>query len=182
MRAKISMIEFIKEKTAKFLVNKKIRERLFEKLSFSEAFRRSFSFLVILPDDEKQFHASMQVLRFLDENKKSFQILTRDYRVSLLPQIYRTRVIEVGIADLTKFDLPNHKFIYKLENIRFDSVMDLNLSENLFAIYIVQSLPVKVRIGFKQNGSDKNYNLQIINNEEKPENSYNNFLNCLKMF
>jgi hypothetical protein len=46
----------------------------------------------------------------------------------------------------------------------------------------MQAVPSKVRIGFKRKGSDKYYNLQIANNEEKAENSYNNYLNCLKMF
>jgi hypothetical protein len=176
------MIEFIKEKAAKFLINKKVKHNTTEEISFSTAFKRSFSFLVVLPDDEKDFHASLHVLRFLDEHKKSFQVVTRDYRVSLLPQIYRTRVIEVGIGELTKFDLPNHKLTDKLESMRYDSIIDLNRTENLFAIYILQVIPSKVRIGFKRKGSDKYYNLQIANNEEKAENSYNNFLNCLKMF
>ncbi len=176
------MIEFLKQKTAKFLVNKKLKHSKSEEISFSTAFRRSFSFLIVLPDDEKDFRASLHVLRFLDERKKSFQVLTRDYRVSLLAQIYRTRAIEVGIAELTRLDLPNHKLTAKLESMRYDAVIDLNRAENLFAIYILQTIPSKVRIGFKRKGSDKYYNLQIANNEEKPENSYNNFLNCLKMF
>lgn len=176
------MIEFLKEKTAKFLINNKAKHFSSEEISFSTAFKRSFSFLIVLPDDEKDFHASLHVLRFLDDHKKSFQVLTRDYRVSLLPQIYRSRVIEVGISELTKLDLPNTKLTSKLETLRFDSIIDLNRIENLFAIYIMQVIPSKVRIGFKRKGSDKYYNLQIANNEEKPENSYNNFLNCLKMF
>lgn len=176
------MIEYLKQKTAKFLVNKKLQHGRSENISFSAAFKRSFYFLVVLPDDEKDFHASLQVLRFLDENKKSFQVLTRDYRVSLLPQIYRTRAIEVGIAELTKLDLPNRKLTAKLESMRYDTVIDLNRSEVLFAIYILKSIPAKVRIGFKKKGSDKYYNLQLQNIEEKPEKSYNNFLNCLKMF
>lgn len=176
------MIEFLKEKTAKFIVNNKLKQGKAEEMSFSAAFRRSFSFLVVLPDDEKEFHASLHVLRFLDEHKKSFQALTRDYRVSLVPQIYRTRVIEVGISELTKLDLPNHKLTEKLESMRYDAVIDLNLTENLFAIFLLQAIPSKVRIGFKRKGSDRYYNLQIVNKEEKPEGSYNNFLTCLKMF
>jgi ADP-heptose:LPS heptosyltransferase len=109
-------------------------------------------------------------------------VLTRDYRVSLLPQIYRTRVIEVGISELTKLDLPNHKLTEKLVDMRYDAILDLNRAESLFAIYLLQAIPSKVRIGFKRKGSDKYYNLQIANNEEKAENSYNNYLNCLKMF
>lgn len=176
------MIEFFKGKTAKFLINRKLRHSKSEEISFTTAFRRSFSFLVVLPDDEIDFHASISVLRFLDDHKKSFQVLTRDYRVSLLPQIYRTRVIEVGISELTKLDLPNHKLTEKLENMRYDAVLDLNRQESLFAVFILQAIPSKVRIGFKRKGSDKYYNLQIVNSEEKAENSYNNYLNCLKMF
>lgn len=176
------MIEFLKEKTAKFLVNQKLRHSKNEEITFTTAFRRSFSFLVVMPDDEKDFHASVSVLRFLDDHKKSFQVLTRDFRVSLLPQIYRTRVIEISISDLTKLNLPHHKLITKLQENRFDAVLDLNRVESFFAIYLMQAVPSKVRIGFKRKGSDKYYNLQIANNEEKAENSYNNYLNCLKMF
>lgn len=175
-------ISYIKTKFAFFILNRKLKGKKNSEIYFSTVFLKSFSFLIILPDNDEDFRASTQILRFLDDHKKSFQILTRDYRVSLLPQIYKNKVIEVGVSHLNYFDLPNRNLSHKLESMKFDVVIDLNRIENVFSLCVSHTVQSKVRIGFARKGSDKYFNFQVSNKEKNPEKSYNNFLNCLKMF
>lgn len=176
------MFNALKEKTAKILFKKKLRDIENRELSFSTAFKKSFSFFVIMPEDDKDFYAAQSVITFLDHNKKNLTVFTRDFKVSLLPPHIRSRTVDFGIDDLTKFDLPSNKLIDKLKSLRFDAVLDLNRNGAVLYSYIVNLVDSKVRIGFAKEEADKFYNLQIANDEENAEKSYNNLLNCLKMF
>ena len=99
-----------------------------------------------------------------------------------MPAKFRNKAMEFGVADLNRLDLPGHKLIVKLSDMRFDGVIDLNRKEELFYSFASNLVNAKIRIGFSKKGADKFYNFQIANNEIESEKSYNNFLNCLKMF
>lgn len=176
------MFDIIKEKTAAFLLKKKLKNRQIDEQSFSTAFKKSFAFLVLMPENERDFRASFSLLEFFEHNGKNLTILTRDYRISLLPAKFRNKAIEFGINDLNKFDLPSHKLLQKLDSMRFDAVVDLNRENIIFYSYVANVVKAKLRIGFTKEGSDIYYNLQIANKEPDSEISYNNFLNCIKMF
>lgn len=176
------MIELIKENLSRFLISKKLKNIVLNEQDFSEALKRTGSFVVLMPEDEKDFRASYVVLEYLEQLNKSIKILTRDYRISLLPAKFRNKAMEFGISDLNKLDLPSHKLIEKLSEMRFDGVMDLNRKDDLFYSYASNIINARIRIGFTKKGADKFYNFQISNNDLESVESYNNFLNCLKMF
>ena len=176
------MIDKIKENISRLLISNKLKNIVLNEHDFSEAFKRSGSFLILMPEDERDFRASYVVLDYLEQVNKALKILTRDYRISLLPAKYRNKATEFGVADLNKLELPTHKMIEKLSQMRFDSVIDLNRKEDLFYSYASNLVNAKIRIGFSKKGADKYYNLQIANNDIDSDKSYNNFLNCLKMF
>ena len=176
------MIELLKENISRLLISRKLKSHFISEHDFSEAFKRSGSFLILMPEDEKDFRASYVVLDYLEQVNKSLRILTRDYRISLLPAKYRNKATEFGVADLNRLELPTHKMIEKLSKMKFDSVIDLNRKEDLFYSYASNLVNSKTRIGFTKKGSDKYYNFQIANNDVDSNKSYNNFLNCLKMF
>lgn len=176
------MIEFVKDKIARFVVNRKLKHIENKNLNFANVFAKSYNFLIILPEEEKDFHHSQQVLSFLEENRKNSTILTRDFRVSLLPSKFRFRVIEYNLRDINKLNLPGTKLTEKLSSLHVNVVIDLNRSYNLFCSYACSLVNAEVRVGFAKESSDKFYNLQIVNNDEPAELSYKNFLNCLQMF
>ncbi|MFZ2323563.1 MAG: hypothetical protein WAV89_07700 [Ignavibacteriaceae bacterium] len=176
------MIELIKQKTARYLISKKLKNVVLNEQSFAASLKRSGVFLILMPEDEKDFRTCFFVLDYLEHINKTIKILTKDYRISLLPAKFRNKALEISIADMNKLDLPNHKLINKLAEIKFDGVIDLNRKDDLFFSYITNLVNAKLRIGFTKKGSDDYYNFQIANNEVDPEKSYNNFLNCLKMF
>ena len=176
------MIDLIKENVSRVLISRKLKNIVLNEQDFSEALRRSGSFLILMPEDEKDFRASYIILEYLEHLNKSIKILTRDYRISLMPAKFRNKAMEFGIADLNKLDLPSHKLIEKLSDMKFDGVMDLNRKDDLFYSYASNLVNARIRIGFSKKGADKFYNFQITNNDVESELAYSNFLNCLKMF
>jgi hypothetical protein len=176
------MIEALKEQAAKFIFRKKIVQKEFEPRDFSTVFKRSFAFLILMPEDERDFRLSIPILEYLREQKKVIHPMTHDFRISLLPPFFKATAIEHGINDETKLKLPSKKLLDKIERTRFDVVMDMNREEVLFYSFIAKSINAPVKIGFARNDADNYFNLQIKNNGGEPEISYQNLLNCLRMF
>jgi hypothetical protein len=176
------MIEAIKEQAARYILKKKTTKMGFDQRSFSSVFQKSFSFLVLMPAEDRDFRLSTPVLEYLKEKKKNTVVLTNDYRISLLPNYFKVNAVEHGIKDMTKLKLPSRNIINKLKNMRFDVIIDLNRQEEIFYTFITKALSVPVKIGFVNSDSDNYFNMQIANSRNEPEISYNNLLNCLKMF
>ena len=108
------MLEAIKENISRVFISRKLKNIVLNEQDFTEALKRSGSFLILMPEEEKDFRASFVVLDYLEHLNKSLKILTRDYRISLMPAKFRNKAIEFGIAELNRLDLPNHKLIEKL--------------------------------------------------------------------
>lgn len=176
------MIEAIKEQAARFILRKRTEQKGFNQRSFASVFQKSFSFLVLMPADDRDFRLSAPVLDYLKEKKKNIVVLTNDFRISLLPTYFKTNAVEHGIKDMTKLKLPSRNIVKKLKNMRFDVIIDLNREEEIFYTFITKTLNAPVKIGFVNSDSDNYFNMQIANSKNDPEISYNNLLNCLKMF
>lgn len=176
------MIELIKQKTARYLISKKLKNFALDQQSFSEALKHSGNFLILMPEDEKDFRTSFLILEYFEQINKTIKILTKDYRISLLPAKFRNKAIAISLADINKLDLPNNKLVSKLSELKFDCVIDLNKKDNLFFSYITNLINTQLRIGFAKKGSDRYYNFQVSNNEQDSQKTYDNFLNCIKMF
>lgn len=176
------MIDRIKKKIADIIISRSFRDVKKEGQSFTNFYKKAFNIIVIMPEDENDFNHCFPVLKYLEESKKNSVILTYDYRVSLIPAKYRPQVIEHNIDDMNRLNLPTKKLIAKISEMRYDAAMDLNRKENVFYGYLFNIINAPLKIGFKNGNSDKYYNVQIVNDEAAPEESYRNFLNCLQMF
>ncbi len=176
------MLDLIKDKIAHTVVDWKLKDKQNKDQTFTEFFKRAFKFLVLMPQNDADFAHSMQVLYFLEDNKKHATALTYDFRVSLMPLRFRNRVIEHTLADVNVLKLPSTKIISKLNGMMFQVVLDLNRSDNLFYSYISSQAEVPIRVGFTKPNSDLYYNVQIKDSETEAEISYKNFLECLKIF
>jgi len=176
------MIATLKEQAARFIVKKKIPQNDFHQKDFSSIFTRTYSFLILMPLDEKDFRLVFPVLEYLREQRKNLIVLTNDFRISLLQPYFKTNSIEHGIKDITKLNLPSKNFLNKLSKMRFDVIIDMNRKEVLYYSFIAKSLNAQVKIGFVRSDSDKYFNFQVVNNQNDPEISFQNLLNCLKMF
>ena len=176
------MYNAINQKIAGYIVNRKLKDKQNNGLSFNGFFKKSFKFFVLMPENENDFQSSLEVLEYLHSNNKHFKLLTRDYQLSLIPQRFRSEVIDFGIDEITKLKLPSNKLAEKLIGLKFDVIIDLNRNNNLFYSYLANLSEASVRIGIRKNGSDKYYNFQYCNSDNNSEIFYKNFLNCLQMF
>jgi hypothetical protein len=176
------MINAIKKHAAQFIVKKKFVEKDFNEREFSRFFKRSFSFLVLMPTEDADFRHSFEVLNFLKQNKKNVIVLTNEFRISLLPPSYKANAIGHGVKDITTLKLPSRNLLNRISQTRFDVVLDLNRNEVTYYNYISSYIKSNVKIGFVRSNADKYFNLQILNKADDPEISYQNLLNCLKMF
>jgi ADP-heptose:LPS heptosyltransferase len=176
------MIGAIKEQAARFILKKRAATKEFNQREFSSAFQKSFSFLILMPADDKDFRLASPILEYLREQKKNIVVLTNDYRISLLPPYFKTSAVEHGVNDITKLNLPSKNLISKLTRHRFDVILDLNREEELYYSFITKMINAPLKIGFVNSESDNYFNMQIVNSKSDPEISYKNLLNCLKMF
>jgi len=178
----LAFTDFFTTIIAKYKINKSINNQIVSEMDFSSLLKKSYSFLVIMPDEEADFHHSMRVLEYLKAESKHATILTKDYRVSLINPKLRPNLIEYEIRDITKIKLPSKKLISKLSERNFDVVIDLNRKENLFYSYAASQTKSALKIGFEKKGSDKFYNFQVSYKGGEPEEAYKYLVKCLQMF
>lgn len=176
------MIAYFKNIIANFIVNRQLKHKKDENQSFSNLLKKSYAFLVIMPENEKDFHHSFEVLKYLSDEGKHITIFSYDFRRNLINQKYRPATIEYGLSDVTKLNLPSQSLVEILVRKKFNAIIDLNRDDNLFCSYAANLVQSQLRIGFSKTNSDKYYNIQIADTEDNPEISYKNFLNCLQMF
>ncbi|HSD63092.1 MAG TPA: hypothetical protein VLB50_04810 [Ignavibacteriaceae bacterium] len=176
------MIGQWKDKIAGMLVKNKLKDFEIKEHNFREFFKRSFNFFVVMPEDDSDFNHSFIVLNYLEDNRKSITVFTHDYKVNLLPTKFRQKAIGYTIDDVSRLNMPSRRISEKIDQMRFQTVIDLNRQENLFCRYIINRLNAPYKMGFVTGNPDKFYNIQVINRTTGAENSYKNLLNCLKMF
>jgi hypothetical protein len=176
------VIDFVKEKLAGLIVGKKSRSEYYTTRSFRDFFKKSFTFLVLMPDNDTDFHYAIEVLKGLSLNKKHATVFTQEFRANLVPVKYRPQVVEYTDKDISRLYIPSKKLMEKINSLRFNAILDLNRKENIFCSVVSSMVNAPIKVGFKKSNADKYYNLQISNKEENPELSYKNYLNCLEMF
>ncbi len=174
-------MKFLKDQAASLVISKRFKKHQFNNQSFTSAFENAKSFLILMPEDEREFQYAFTILDHLESKKKDFYVLTYDYRVSVLPFKYRNRAISHGIKDKNKIDLPTRRFLSSLKKKNFDAILDLNRKPQLFYIYVCCIVKAEVSIGFKKKFADRVYNLQISSSETNPKISFENLLSCLNM-
>ena len=176
------MIEQIRNKIAGRIVDKKLRTKSIPNRSFKNILKNCSSFFVIMPEIEDDFQKSKSVLTFLEKHDKIISLLTFDFRRNTFPETFFREIIEYGLIDYSKVGLPSKRLTGQLKQKVFDAVIDLNRGENLFCSFTANLVHSNLIIGFAKSNSDKYYNIQIDDNEDNPEISYKNFINCLQMF
>ena len=103
------MLDFLKHKIAEKVVDKQLKEQHFELHTFTDFFDKAFTFFIAMPEDDRDFTYSLNVLSFLAETKKSAMVMTKDFKVSLLPQKFRGRAVEYSDKDINQVETPFKK-------------------------------------------------------------------------
>ena len=107
------MIGPLKQQAARFIVNQKLKEHKFDELDFSRIIKRSYSYLVIMPKDEKDFRFAVEVLNYLKESKKNVNAMTDVTGFGLLGHLTEICQGSGVSAEIKYLDVP------KIENIEY---------------------------------------------------------------
>ncbi|MEJ2105528.1 MAG: hypothetical protein P8X47_13295 [Ignavibacteriaceae bacterium] len=101
------MIDNLINRAARFIVKNRVPEIEFEYRNFSSVFTRTYSFLIIMPENERDFRLIFPILEYLKEQRKNIVVLTHDFRISLLAPYFKTNAVSHGIHEVTKLNLPS---------------------------------------------------------------------------
>ncbi len=175
------MLENLKKKIGYFLLKKTMIKNL-EESNFNRFVSSAEDYLIIFPSDDMDFQNGIDVAKYFLIHKKNVTLLVNDIKRNLINLTNNFNIIEYGINDVSRFGLPNRKFVAELSKYNFDILIDLERNENLFISGVTSSVKAKYKVGFKKNEIENLYNFQIINSKLNSEISYRNLLNSLRMF
>lgn len=176
------MISFVKEKIANLITSRFSKTDHHTIKSYKDFFKKSFTYLVLMPDNDADFHYAVEVLKGLSSHRKHATVFTREFRANLVPMKYRPQVIEYTEKEIGRFNTPSKKLMDRLSSLRFNVVLDLNRKENLFCSIVTAKINAQFKVGFKKSGADKYYNVQIVTRDDNVEQTYKSFLSSLEMF
>ena len=176
------MFENLKLKLARFIVSKKYLKKNLEPIVFNNVITQAVYFLVILPENEKEFHHSLELLRFLNIHRKSITIFLPEHKYNLVPEKEKYKLIAFDPLHKSRLNLPAPMLINSLHDKTFDVVIDLNRRENIFFSAVANIVHSKLRIGFNKENSGIYYNFLLSDTQNNPEVAYRNLLNFLQMF
>ena len=176
------MLENLKLWIARFIVRRKYLKKNLEPIVFNNAITQAVYFLVILPDSEKEFNYSFDLLRFLIIHRKSVTLFLPEYKYNLIPEKEKYKLITFNPHQKNKLDLPDSSLINSLQNKTFDVVIDLNRKENIFYSAVTNIVKSKLRISFNKEHSGAYYNFLFADTHNNPEVAFRNMLNFLQMF
>ncbi|MGE5680947.1 MAG: DUF6913 domain-containing protein [Bacillota bacterium] len=177
-----SLIEEIKKQFLYFIAFRFYLKSSLKVQSYAEFASNASKFLVLMPEDTKDFDYALELVKKILLQKKSIVLLLKDNQVSYLKTKADLPYISVDKNSLNKLHMPSKDMLADFRAKEFDIAIDLNTNENIFYSILTSLAHAKFRIGFKKRNSEKFYNLIIINNEINPAISYRNLLNSLQMF
>ncbi len=165
-----------------YLFKKKMFKEFNASYSFNDFVGNSSSCLIILPLNELDFANSFDVAKYFRIHKKDVTLFVPEHKVNTFEITNQYKHINYSIQDITKFGLPTKLYIEKLNEHKFDVLIDLERENNLFLAAITSLADAKFKVGFRKPDIDNLYNFQLVNTKINSEISYRNLLNSLKMF
>lgn len=171
-----------KEKLALFAARKKYFSRDDSQVNFTSIISKAETYLIVLPDNAEDTLSASDIPKYFSVHKKKVTLVGHEKILPIALESSKYGTISFNDDSATKFGLPNKELIGNIKSKKYDVVLDLNRSQNLFISVLAGSSDSLVKIGFKKEKSDEFYNLQVANNQNNAEISYRNFLNSIQMF
>lgn len=148
----------------------------------SDFFSFSKKFALFMPEKEEDVRAVLPLIDALTGHEKRLVIFifsAHHHFIKNDPYIQTEQYFETV---KNKFDFPKKEFRRKLSEFESDAVIDLNRAGNLFSAVSANLVNAKNYVGIKRKGFEKFFNIQVEDSSTSPLLSYENLLNCLKMF
>jgi ADP-heptose:LPS heptosyltransferase len=179
------MLEALRNSLGERLAVFKLRKANDNVISFTHALKDARDILLVLPLDNRDLLAMMELLEMVKERfaPRSISIVGDENGREILRLLPESNFIHVRAADLTMLFHPRHAFIQQLKQRYHDIAIDLNLDLVLPSAYICKESNARVRIGFKRKFADSFFNFQI---QPDPSQNrklvYDRLAKCLDMF
>lgn len=176
------MFEKLKRKYAHFVVRRKYLHNDIQPISFNHVLSNALDFFIIMPQEDKDFYHSLNILKYFQLHKKVITLFVPEYKYNLIPEKEKYKFISYHPKQITRINLPDKTLVGRLKDKQYDVVLDMNRPGNIFYSAISNVVRSKVRVSFKKELSERYYNMQIEDKQPDPEIGYERFLNYLKMF
>ncbi len=176
------MFDELKNRIGYFIFKKRLFKKHENSFSFKDFIENSVNYILVLPLNELDFNNSIDVAKYFKIHKKNVTLFLPEHRINLVGIANSYNTISYNLNDISKLGLPNKNLIQKINDQKFDVLVDLERDENLFLASVTNLLEAKFKVGFKKENIEDLYNYQLVNTKINSEISYRNLLNSLKMF
>lgn len=173
--------KLLKFKFASYLAQKRYVKKKPAQIHFNGVMGNT-NFLVLMPENDVDFINSFDLPKFLSIHRKFVTVVVAEYKFSSLVGRQNYKVHTFGLTEVTRLSLPTDSLIQKIDDAKYDVVIDMNRTVNIFFSALSNAVKSKIKVGFKKEDSDKFYNFQVVNNSVSPEVSYKNMIESIKMF
>ncbi len=176
------MIENLKNKLALYFIRKNYKSKETGEKIERDFFRKSSKYIILMPEIDEDYQNSFEVIRYLSIHKKNITVFIPEHKLNLFDKSMKTEFLTYSISDKTKLNLPSKEIVEKLKEKKYDAVLDLNRSENLYFAGVALLPECKIRAGVNKQKTKQFYNVLFNISENNSEISYRNLLNSLSMF
>lgn len=176
------MFEEIKNKIGFFIFKKKLFKEFNTTSSFRDFIENSYNYIIILPLNDQDFANSFDIAKYFKIHKKEVTLLLPEHKVNVIEITNNYSYMSYNYEDISKFGLPTKAYIEKINERKFDVLIDLEREDNLFLTAVTSLFEATFKVGFKKTDLENLYNFQLSNTKINSEISYRNLLNSLKMF
>lgn len=176
------MIENLKKNFALYLLKKKYLKRIDNETNKKDFIKNSNSFLVIMPENDEDYRHGYEIAKYLKIHKKKVSLVLPDFKYSLVDKHLNFELITYGLKSRNSLNMPGKALIEKLDNKKFDVVIDLSRMENIFSTGLSLLPETNIRVGLNKEKTNNFFNVRFNLWENNSEISYRNLLNSLSMF
>ncbi len=160
-----------------YLTGQKLKHKNFD--SFAGKIKNVF---LIMPENEPDVKGSQILIDSLITKGNSVTVLINGERLALLKNSYSYKAIEYFNTDRSKLGFPKTNLKGLLRKVRTDLVINLHREPDIFSVYCAGLILCEYKAAFALQTNGIFFNLQFKANNQNPQESYKNFLNCLYMF
>ena len=101
------MFEKLKIKIAHFVTQRKYIRKNIEPIVFNKIISNALEFLILMPENDKDFYHSIELLQYLNIHRKVVTIFAAEHKYSLIPEKDKYKFIAYNQLQKTKFDPPD---------------------------------------------------------------------------
>jgi len=181
----ITLSENVRRFTGMQMSRLHFRKQQTELITFTRSISGARRGLLIMPVGRTEWLPVATIVNLLKKRfpERGLTVVTWGPSLELMQMLPHSNFVRVVETEITRFYLPSHGLLARIENAGYDVAIDLNLDLVLPSGYICRASNARVRIGFTSKGSDLFYNFQIKRNPSMARQGlYDRLAACLERF